>query len=161
MIRREVMERISENEFAELLTMRKVICSLSEDQRARYRLIAEKLKVPYLSNTRLDQFFLGEVLSKLKRIVEIATSAFTAMPDAVKNIDWNDPIVPRLTDIDLHACSENMNAALTEIDQLLRDYEAFCEDKFSVRGKPSRDGKASRRAALLIDICQKLEPHNE
>lgn len=161
MIRREVLEMISEEEFHELISMRKNIFSLSDVQKERYRNIASKLKAPYLSYARLNQFFLGQVLHRLKNISVSATTAFEKMPDAVKNMDMNNPIVPRLTDLDVGATIDEMKESMEEIRQLLYDYQSFCEIKFEIWGKSGNATKESNRAALLIDICQKMELNNE
>jgi hypothetical protein len=161
MIRREVLQMISEHEFYELMSMRRNIFSLNKTQKERYRYIANKLKAPYLSYARLNQFFLGQVLHELKDIAVSATTAFEKMPDEVINIDMNNPIVPKLANLDVGTTIESMKEKVEEIRQLLYDYQAFCEIKFEIWGKSDSATKESNRAALLIDICQKMEPNNE
>lgn len=161
MIRREVLEMISEDEFHEIMSMRSNILSISEMQKTRYQYIASKLKAPYLSYARINQFYLGQVLHGLKDIAVSATTAFEKMPDAVISMDMNNPIVPKLANLDVGTTIENMKERVEEIRQLLYDYQAFCEIKFDIWGKSGSATKESNRAALLIDICHKMEPNNE
>jgi hypothetical protein len=161
MIRKTVLERLSEVEFHELLMLRRNIRSLESAQEERFKSLFNRLKLPYISYQRIEHYFLGSLLNKTTAIFDHTISTFASIPQAVQNMDLNDPIVPHLKVVNISTEVSTMNEDIKEIENILLDYALFNEMKIEKWGEQSESSKDIERVMLLLNICLKMEPSHE
>ncbi len=161
MIRKTVLERLTEEEFIELLTLRRSISSLDPQKQQRFKMLFNKLTVPYLSYQRIDNFFLSEILVQIRNILDHATDTFISIPKAVHDMNLDNPIVPKLTGVNIGVEAETMIESVKAIENLLYDFSSFVEIKIDKWGRLPECKKDVDRGVLLLNICLRMEPFHE